>query len=472
MVEKTRRNDSSRFRVLVSLMVCACLALDIVLPLPAPGMISIPEEREMGQELLKTVLPQVHLVKDPEVQEFVERIGRNILNVIPVKFFRFRFFVIEDPALNAFAMPGGLVFVHSGLIEAISSENELACVLAHEFGHVQGRHIARRMDNMKYVNIGTAVLAIAGLFLGGGQAGSALLTGSMALNQAIGLQYSRADEQEADRRAFQWICEAGYDPRGLKTTLEKMMKNNWLGSSAIPKYLMTHPAPEQRVTYIEDLWKSHPCYEKRKENPFILHRIQVKLKVMSMPASDAIEEYHSIIDKDPINLMGTYGYALALDKARRYKEALQVFAKVRQLAPDPEVFDIDEAKTLFRSGHYDKTIKLLARYIENRPKDQSARFYIARAYLETGHASKALPYFKGLMPGWEDMPIFLLQLGRCYAALNRPGFAHYYLYRYYSLTGNMQVAAYHKKKALAVLPKGSEPYKVLTRKDKDSDAKS
>ena len=138
-------------------MVCACLALDIVLPLPAPGMISIPEEREMGQELLKTVLPQVHLVKDPEVQEFVERIGRNILDVIPVKFFRFRFFVIEDPALNAFAMPGGLVFVHSGLIEAISSENELACVLAHEFGHVQGRHIARRMDNMKYREIAEAV---------------------------------------------------------------------------------------------------------------------------------------------------------------------------------------------------------------------------------------------------------------------------------------------------------------------------
>jgi len=426
-------------------------------------MISIPEEKEMGQELIRTVLPQVHIVDDPEVQEFVERIGNNILKVIPAKFFHYRFFVIEDPALNAFAMPGGLVFVHSGLIEAIDSENELACVLAHEFGHVQGRHIARRMENMKYVSIGTAVLAIAGLFLGGGQAGSALLTGSMALNQSIGLGYSRVDEQEADRRAFQWICKAGYDPRGLKTTLEKMMKNNWLGSSSIPKYLLTHPAPEERITYIEDLWKSHPCYEKQKEDLFTLHRIQVKLKVMSTPEAEAIEHYTNVLKKKPEDLMATYGYALALDKARRYKEALEVFARIERLAPDPTAFKLDEAKTLFHSGKYQKTIEILRHYLVKRPEDVSAKYFLARAYLETGQAKKALPYFHSLMPQWEDMPEFLLQVGRCYAALNQPGFAHYYFFKYYSLTGNMEVAEYHKKKALASLPRDSEPYRHLTK---------
>jgi len=450
---------SSVFQPVLMVLVAAMLAV----PNLASAMISIPEEREMGQKLIRTVLPQVKLVDDPEVQEFVDRIGQNILDVIPAKFFHYRFFVIDDPALNAFAMPGGLVFVHSGLIEAIDSENELACVLAHEFAHVQGRHIARRMENMKYVNIGTAVLAIAGLFLGGGEAGSALLTGSMALNQSIGLGYSRADEQEADRRAFQWICKAGYDPRGLKTTLEKMMKNNWLGSSTIPKYLLTHPAPEERITYIEDLWKNHPCYERQKEDLFTLHRIQVKLKVMSTPADEAIEEYRNILKKEPENLMATYGYALALDKARRFSESLEVFARLEKLSPDPVSFQLDEAKTLFHSGKYKETIKLLARYREKRPRDVSADYFLARAYLETGQARNALPLFRRLMPAWEDMPEFLLQLGRCYAALNRPGFAHYYLFRYYSLIGNTQVAAYHKKKALAVLPKDSEPYKRLTK---------
>ncbi len=452
----------------LSLLLSLCLWVSALCPAPARAMISIPEEREMGQKLIKTVLPQVKLVKDPEVQQFVERIGRNILNVIPGRFFNFRFFVIEDPALNAFAMPGGLVFVHSGLLEAIDSENELACVLAHEFGHVQGRHIARRMENMKYVNIGTAVLAIAGLFLGGGQAGSALLTGSMALNQSIGLGYSRSDEQEADRRAFQSICKAGYDPRGLKTTLEKMMKNNWLGSSAIPKYLLTHPAPEERITYIDDLWKSHPCYERHKENPFTLHRIQVKLKVMDTPSAEAIESYRSILRKEPENLMATYGYALSLDKARRYNESLEVFARISKLAPDPTAFQIDEAKTLFHSGKYKETIKLLTGYLAKRPRDVSGKYFLARAYLETGQAKKALPYFKSLMPEWEDMPEFLLQLGRCYAALNRPGFAHYYLFRYYSLTGNMQIAEFHKKKALAALPKDSKPYRQLTKEKEKS----
>lgn len=450
----------------ISLLVALCVSVITLRPTPARAMISVSEEREMGQKLIRTVLPQVQLVKDPEVQQFVERIGRNILNVIPDKYFHFRFFVIEDPALNAFAMPGGLVFVHSGLIEAIDSENELACVLAHEFGHVQGRHIARRMENMKYVNIGTAVLAIAGLFLGGGQVGSALLTGSMALNQSIGLGYSRADEQEADRRAVQWICKAGYDPRGLKTTLEKMMKNNWLGSPAIPKYLLTHPGPEERITYIDDLWKSHPCYERHKENLFTLHRIQVKLKVMATPSAEAIEMYRGILKKKPENLMATYGYALSLDKARRFNEALEVFARISKLAPDPTAFHLDEAKTLFHSGRYKETIKLLTAYLEKRPSDVSGKYFLARAYLETGRAKKALPYFKSLkrlMPEWDDMPEFLLQLGRCYTVLHRPGFAHYYLFRYYSLTGNIRIAEYHKKKALAVLPKDSEPYQRLTK---------
>ncbi len=435
---------------------------------PASAMISIPEEREMGQKLIKTVLPQVKLVNDPEVEEFVERIGQNILNVIPAKFFHYKFFVIEDPALNAFAMPGGLVFVHSGLIEAIDSEDELACVLAHEFGHVQGRHIARRMENMKYVNIGTAVLAIAGLFLGGGEAGSALLTGSMALNQSIGLQYSRADEQEADRRAYQWLCKAGYDPRGLVTTLEKMMKNNWLGSSSIPKYLLTHPAPEERITYIEDLWKTHPCYERHKEDLFTLHRIQTKLRVFSTSADEAIEYYRGILKKDPENLMATYGYALSLDKARRFNEALEVFARLEKLAPSPISFQLDEAKTLFHSGKYHKTIDLLKAYLQKRPRDVSAKYFLARALLETGHARKALHLFQGLMPQWEDMPEFLLQVGRCYAALNRSGFAHYYLFRYYSLMGNIQVAQYHKKKALASLPKDSEAYRRLSKEKERS----
>ncbi len=427
---------------------------------------SISEERELGQKLLKQVLSQVRLIDDPEIEDFVRETGESILKVIGRKYFHYRFFVIMDPALNAFAMPGGLVFVHSGLLESISNQNELACVLAHEFGHVQGRHVARRMDNMKYVSIGTAVMAIAGLFLGRGQLGSAILTGSMAMNQAIALKYSRADEQEADRRAFQWLCEAGWDPRGLKTTLEKMMRNNWLGSPHIPKYLSTHPVPEERLTYLEDLWKSHPCYLKHKEDPFRLKRIQVKIKVLSNDPAELITRYETLLKKDPKNIINLFGYALSLDKARRFKEAIETYDKILALRPDLKIFTRDKAITLFHMGDYRGAVKLLELYQTDHPKDTTTIYFLGRSYLEGGLPQKALYYFKRLLPRWEENTPFLFQLGRSYAGARQEGMAHYYFYRYYSLIGKKQAAQYHRKMAMRLLPKDSPVLKKL-KKDKE-----
>ena len=436
---------------------------------PALALMSISEERELGQKLLKQVLSQVRLVDDPEIENFVRQTGESVLSVVDRKYFKYRFFVIMDPALNAFAMPGGLVFVHSGLLEAIGSQNELACVLAHEFGHVQGRHVAHRMDNMKYVSIGTAVMAIAGLFLGRGELGSAILTGSMAMNQAIALKYSRADEQEADRRAFQWLCKAGWDPRGLKTTLEKMMKNNWLGSPHIPKYLSTHPVPEERITYLEDLWKSHPCYLKHKEDPFRLKRIQIKIKVLSTDPAELMARYEHLLKKSSKKLEYLYGYALSLDKARRFDKAIETYDKLLFLFPDKDVFLRDKAITYFHMGKYKEAVSLLKKYEKGHPRDVTTMYFLGRSYLEGGMPQKALYYFERLLPRWEENTPFLFQLGRCYAGVKKDGLAHYYFYRFYALSGKPQAAQYHRKRALALLPKTSPMRKRLTKEEEKGD---
>jgi len=465
--EKREKKDASLF----SKAVATILSLTIFiygLACPAFALMSISEERELGQRLLKQVLSQVRLLDDPEIVDFVRETGKSILDVIERKYFRYRFFVIRDPALNAFAMPGGLVFVHSGLLEAVDSQNELACVLAHEFAHVQGRHVARRMDNMKYVSIGTAVMAIAGLFLGRGQLGSAILTGSMAMNQAIALKYSRADEQEADRRAFQWLCKAGWDPRGLKTTLEKMMKNNWLGSPHIPKYLSTHPVPEERLTYLEDLWKSHPCYLKHKEDPFRLKRIQVKIKVLSNDPAELISRYEQLLKRSPKNVEFLYAYALSLDRARRFSKAIETFDKILALYPDKEIFLRDKGITFFHMGRYRDAITTLKTYQKRHPTDIATTYFLARAYLEGGAPQKALAYFKRLLPEWEENTNFLFQLGRCYAGIGQEGMAHYYFYKFYALTGRTDVAQYHKKRAMTLLPKDSPVLKKLKKEKEDS----
>ncbi len=438
------------------IMICALMA-----PQRAVARMSIQQERELGIKLLRMIESQVQMVKDPEAIEYVTSVGQKILSVVHGKYFHYRFFIIDDEALNAFAIPGGLVFVHSGLLMAIDSEDELACVLAHEIGHVQGRHIARHMDRMKAVNIGTAALALAGLFLGSSQAGSAVLTSSLALNASISLKYSREDEEEADRRAFQWLCQAGFDPRGLVTVLKKMQRNRFLGSDAIPSYLSTHPGTSQRITYLEDLWKGHPCRERVKEDPFLLKRIQIKLTVLTGDAATLISRYSKEVKREPGNWTSLYGLALSQLAFRDYNESIGSFKRLISLVPGRPRFRIDLARAYFESGQYRESIHILSPYYDKNPQDEVAGFYLAQAYLELGQPQRALPIFKRIETGWPAPASLYFQMGGCYAAMNMAGEAHYYFYKYYKLLPDVQAANYHRQKALELLPRDSELYKEI-----------
>ncbi len=433
----------------------------VLLASPVSAMMSIEEEQEMRDKLLRMVESRVPLIKDPEIVGYVSDVGQKVLDQVNGKFFDYEFFVIQDEGLNAFAMPGGLVFVHTGLLEVIDTENELLCVLAHEIGHVQGRHIARRMERMQRINIATAAIAIAGLFLGQGQVGSAIFATSGALNASIALKYSRTDEEEADRRACQWICKAGYDPRGLLTVLKKMQKYRWLGTSAIPSYLSTHPGASERTTYLEDLWDRERCVQKFPEDPFGLRKIQVKTSVLSHDPVVMIRHYKRELRATPDDIFLLYGLAQSLLAAREYDKAMKAFDNLVSSTPGKPEFKVDQGRAYFTAGKYQKAVSIIGPYSKRHPGDSTARFFLARAYLEQGKPAKALPILKTLKQSWPDPASIYLQLGRCFAALEKQGEAHYYFYRHYKAIGNQQSARYHKNKALKLLPADSKLYKDL-----------
>jgi predicted Zn-dependent protease len=441
--------------------LCIFTLASILLASPVSAMMSIEEEQEMRAKLLRMVESRVPLIKDPEIVGYVSDVGQKVLNQVDGKFFDYEFFIIQDDGLNAFAMPGGLVFVHTGLLEVIDTENELLCVLAHEIGHVQGRHIARRMERMQRINIATAAIAIAGLFLGQGQVGSAIFATSGALNASIALKYSRADEEEADRRACQWICRAGYDPRGLLTLLKKMQKYRWLGTSAIPSYLSTHPEASERTTYLEDLWDSERCVQKFPEDRFRLRKIQVKTRVLTHDPMVMIKYYKQELNTTPGDIFLLYGLAQSLLAALEYDEALKAFDNLVSSAPEKPEFKVDQGRAYFAAGKYKTAISIIGPYSKRHPGDSTARFFLARAYLEQGKPAEALPILKTLEQSWPDPASIYLQLGRCFAALEKQGEAHYYFYHHYKAIGDQQSAQYHKNKALELLPPDSKPYNDL-----------
>ena len=460
---------------LTHIVMCNCLSslciftfAFMLLASPVSAMMSIEEEQEMRDKLLRMVESRVPLIKDPEIVGYVSDVGQKVLDQVNGKFFDYEFFVIQDEGLNAFAMPGGLVFVHTGLLEVIDTENELLCVLAHEIGHVQGRHIARRMERMQRINIATAAIAIAGLFLGQGQVGSAIFATSGALNASIALKYSRTDEEEADRRACQWICRAGYDPRGLLTVLKNMQKYRWLGTSAIPSYLSTHPGASERTTYLEDLWDRERCVQKFLEDIFRLRKIQVKTRILTHDPMMMIKYYKRELNTTPNDIFLLYGLAQSLLAAREYDNALKAFDNLVSSAPERPEFKVDQGRAYFAAGKYQKAISIIGPYSKRHPGDSAARFFLARAYLEQGKPAEALPILKTLKQSWPDPASIYLQLGRCFAALEKQGEAHDHFYRYYKAIGNQQSAQYHKNKAMELLPPDSKPYNDL-KNDKNQE---
>ena len=447
-------------RVLFTILLFVSVAI------PAQAKMTLRQEREFGQRLLAQLRQQVEFIHDQEVVQYVADAGHKVLAHVENPLFDYRFFVIKDDGLNAFAIPGGFIFVHSGLLEVIDTDDELICVLAHEIGHVQGRHIARRIERMKRLNIASIAALLLGVFLGKGQAGSALLATTTALNASLGLKYSREDEEEADRRAFQWLCKAGYNPRGLITVLDKMQRMRWLGSDAIPSYLSTHPGSAQRITYLEDLLKGAPrCNVPIRRASQELRRIQVRLTVETKDPYQLIKRYERSIIQSPKDEYIRYGLALAYLKAKNYELAIKYMKDLVATYANEPLYVKDLGVAYYTKGDYKDAIRTLKLFLDKRPDDMEARLFLGKAYLEAKRANKALQYIKEVYYALGRDPEVAFDLGRAYAALHRDGDAHYYFYLYYQWTGDGDAATYHRRMAMRLLPKDSPQRRRLEKSE-------
>lgn len=219
------------------------LALALLLPL-ACGTLSIQEEQQLGAELRREVQSQLRFVNDPVVTQYVERIGRSIVQAAGPQPFPYRFYVVEDEELNAFAMPAGHVYIHTGVLLKARNVSELAGVIGHEVGHVALRHIAENYRKQQGAGLFQNALVLAGALLGGqGGAVAANVVGGLGTMAVIN-SFTREAEREADAFAVEVLPRAGYDPLGIVTFFETLQRE---GGARPPEFLSSHPAPASRM---------------------------------------------------------------------------------------------------------------------------------------------------------------------------------------------------------------------------------
>ena len=223
------------------------------------NLYSIEKEIALGRQLAEEVQRQSKLVEDPIVAEYVNRLGQNLVRHSDAKY-PFTFLVVDDPSLNAFALPGGYVFVNRGLIEIADEEDELAAAMAHEIAHVAARHMTRQATRSDMARL---LSAPASVLVGGWGGYAARRAAGVALPAAF-LSFGRKDESEADYLGVQYMYAAGYDPTGTISIFEKMESLERKSPGAVSRLFATHPPDAERIRLtqeeIERILPARPDY--------------------------------------------------------------------------------------------------------------------------------------------------------------------------------------------------------------------
>ncbi len=417
------------------------------------GAITIKEEKELSKEFLELLRQQLPLIEDPVIVDYVNRVGDKILAALPEQPFEYQFYVVEQDVYNAFATPAGHIFIYSGLLAAMESEEELAAILAHEISHVVSRHISEKIERSKTLNMLSLAGMIAGILLGAagaGDAGQALMIGSAAGAQSMMLAYSRADEDEADQIGLTTLYRAGYRGEGMVSMFEKIRSKQWFGADDIPTYVMTHPAVESRIGGVNRRVQAHnqqfgqpPLVD---PGPFI--RMHTRLLIEYGNENVVLHQMRQAYEKSPEDPTVNYRYGLILARTGRRAEAVRHLRKA--LAARPLDGDIltELGKLHFYEGRYDEAIQMLEGARGTHTAQPEGRYFLARAYQEKGQLEKAAGLFEAVLAAHPDYHQAHFDLGKVCSQMGRQGAAFYHLGRYHYGKGDMEKAAFQLKKAL------------------------
>jgi predicted Zn-dependent protease len=211
--------------------------------------VSQQQEVQMGQQYSAQIAQQLPLINDPEIVRYINVLGDSIAHVTSRRDLDWHFFVVNSSEVNAFAVPGGYVYVNRGLIERAKTMDELAGVMGHEIGHVVKRHTVKQMQQEQGANIGITLACVLTGVCNNQAAGSAINVGATALFA----KFSRGDEAEADEEGFKNVVRAGISPEGLVTMFQTLIDERQKSPGTVDAWFATHPLEEDRIADVQKL---------------------------------------------------------------------------------------------------------------------------------------------------------------------------------------------------------------------------
>ena len=434
-------------------IAAACLVFALAVPeapaqtLPELGdtsgaLLSPSLERKIGEEAMQEIRHDPAYLDDPELTEYVNEVGRRIVSASSDTQQDFEFFVVRDNTINAFAMPGGFVGVHTGLLLAAQTESEFAGVLAHETAHVTQHHLARMLAKQDQMSIPTMAAFVLGLLAARARpdVAQAVIAGTAAANAQSQLNYTRDFEREADRVGFQYLQQAGFDVSAMGTFFERMQKATRLYENNAPVYLRTHPLTTERIADMENR-AQNAVYKQSPDSPeFYLTR--AKLVASQGQPRDAVIHFNEVVREHRYANEGAahYGLASALARAKDYSRALSEADAARKvLGPDPMI-ELLTARIRVAQGNPAAAKDILRSALSRHPNYRPLHY----AYVETlqgmGQHQAAVAWLADLVKSYpRDARLYALQ-AKSYAASGKRLLHHQALAENYYLQGTLPAA--------------------------------
>lgn len=417
---------------------------DLVLPDigdPASQVLSRTQEEQLGDMLLAEIRGSLNVLRDPELNTYIQSLGIQLLAGGAVAAGDFAFMLIGNPAINAFAAPGGIVAVNTGLLTTAKTESELAAVMAHEIAHVTQRHLARAWAQSSKLSIATA-LGILGAILAtiaNPEVGQAALYGTMAAGVQSQLRFTRTNEQEADRVGIQLLSSAGFEPAAMPRFLARLHDYTQLNYDSLPEYLSSHPVTLSRISDTQNR-AEQMSGDFVKDRPRFHYAKARALALTSNPATLISRYEQAERAGQAVQPVDRYAYGIALSRAGQHQEAIKTLQGIDDERNAGASIDLALAEIYLAAGRAADAAQILQGLNEIYPYQEAIVYHLARARIDLGQPEAAMSLLEDLTRDPRHNPELDKLMAEAAAEAKEPWLSHEAMADYYAAHGHYGTA--------------------------------
>jgi predicted Zn-dependent protease len=419
---------------------------------PASVSLSKADEYQLGRMIVRGMHDQNQLLEDPELADYMQQLGSRLSAQTRADGDNYQYFVVREPVINAFALPGGFIGVNSGLILLTDSESELASVLAHETAHVRQRHIARAIQAQSRASLATMATLLAAVLVGVAGGNGQAMMGGIAMGQGLAMQqmmnFTRSEEAEADRIGISYLASAGFNTAAMPAFFEEMGRREGVSDNGPLDILRSHPVTHERIAETRARAAQYAGSKVTESNLYRWMRERLRVAIAD-PSVDMRVYYDRLRDSRPLSDAERYGEALAQLRANQPGPAVATLRSLQTTYPELTALYGALGEALMASGQPEEARATFERALQLFPRNAPITLHYADMLMASNGAKQAydllLDLFNNVMP----TPAQIRLTAQAASAAGSEGDAYYYMAEYHLSGGNLALANQQLELALA-----------------------